>query len=192
MMGKQKSKKRAGRRHARRGKRARKDDMTIIEGDRPTPEREAKHGGFIEDLIPADPANPKNRIHIKVRRARAHVPIEAYFKDGKLGSGKLGESAFAAAERYREAYLHIVLHKDVLSPEILQVGDRTRNIGGAEDNKLKLPLSRRIVNEAREVTTKRQYEVLEATCGHDQWCGDSDRVETLRRGLERMARKWRL
>lgn len=140
-------------------------------------ERGLQSGGIITEVIDRDlRGNP----FLKRDRARCECVLDDY-----LYRLILTPSEHEAGMKFRRAYLRGVCRVMVEDP----------NGGGEYDPDMAMlivPISEEILREAYKVLTKAQKEIMIRVCGHGEWAGGTDKLETLRRALERLVTLWKL
>lgn len=140
-------------------------------------ERCQQWGGVVTEVIDRDlRGNP-----FLVRdRARCECVLDDY-----LYRLILTPSEYEAGMKFRRAYLRAVCRIMVDDP----------NGGGEYDPEMGMlivPISEEILRAAYKALTKAQQAIVIKVCGHGEWAGGTDKLETLRRGLERLVTLWKL
>ena len=146
-------------------------------GEQATMERRRQLGGVVAEVIDRDlRGNP----FMKRDRARCECVLDDY-----LYRLLLTLSEHEAGMKFRCAYLRGVCRVMVDDP----------GTGGEYDPEMAMlivPISEEILREAYKVLTKAQKEIMIRVCGHGEWAGGTDKLETLRRALERLVTLWKL
>lgn len=154
-----------------------KKGMPVRLGERATMELRAQCGGVITEVIDRDlRGNP----YMIRDRVRIECALDYYFWDGRLTQGE-----YEAGLKFRRAYQRAVLGLKVEDPAS----------SGAYDPEMAMlivPISEEILRDAYGELSTAQKKIIIDVCGHNKYAGTTDRVETLHRGLEKLATLWRL
>lgn len=141
------------------------------------PERRRQMGGVVKVLHPLE---PKSRT--MVHQARCECKLDAY-----LFTGRIAQDEHEAGIKFRAAW-RVAAHG-------IKTRDSTvERVGcGESDGALaQLITAKRILNAAYAELSPFQAMIIADVCGADNWAGDKQRVATMRRGLDRLARFWGL
>ncbi len=158
-------------------RRRKKTSLPARIGERATMERSQHSGGVVTEVMDRDlRGNP----FILRDRVVAECPIDLY-----LWYGKISPAEHAAGQKFAVAYQRAVLRIKVEDP--LSSGPYD-----PEAAMLAVPMSEEILRSAYGVLSEAQKKIVINVCGHGISAGTTDRVDTLRRGLENLARKWKL
>lgn len=151
--------------------------LTVRSGDSPTPERRAQNGGVAKEVTDRDCRGNALMYRFK---AVADCPLDAYFQRGHLT-----ETEYKASMKFRHAYLRAILR--------VKVQDIDSGSRGDPEMAALMPIhSERILNEAYAVLSSAQKALIISVCGHDEWAGGFYKLQTLHRGLEKLADLWKL
>lgn len=150
--------------------------LTVRSGDSPTPERRAQNGGVAKEVTARDCRGNALMVRFK---AVAECPLDAYFQRGHLT-----EAEYKASMKFRHAYLRAILQ--------VRVQDVESGSRGDHEMAALMPIhSERVLKEACEVLSTAQKAVVISVCGHDEWAGGFYKLQTLHRGLEKLADLWK-
>ena len=143
----------------------------------PTKERRKQNDGVIAEPVDRDLSGKAIIVRYKTRYAS--------MLDRYLCLSRIDETEYRAGIRFQHAYLRAVLR--------IRVAD----IGGGgqgdpEMAALIVIKSEKLLKEAYSVLTEKQKAIVISVCGHDDFAGDSYRLETLQRGLRQLSKIWRL
>ncbi len=144
-------------------------------GEQATPERHLQQGGVRTEVVDRD---AYNRIIIKRQRATIECALDRYFLQEKLN-----ENDYEAGMKFRRAYLRAVLKVKVDDSGAGSHGD-------FEMATLIVIASDKLLRQAYAILSPAQKSVVINVCGHDFSAGDTYRLETLRRGLNKLAILW--
>jgi len=150
---------------------------SVRTGETPTPERGLQNGGVVAEVIDRD---TEGQILIQRYRAQHESPLDAYFLRQKIS-----EAEYKAGVRFRNAY-----YRAVLKIRVDNMGRGSQ--GDTEITKLGPIYSEELLQETYAAVSPAQKAAIISVCGHDEYLGDTYKVETLHRGLERMATRWKL
>ena len=142
-------------------------------GETPTRERRHHNGGVVSEIIDRDVSG---NILIKRYKSVWDCPLDAY-----LDRAVISESEHEAGYKFRYAYF-----RAVLGIRVADVG--SGNKGDPEMAFLNPLYSTRLLNEAYEALSPKQAAIIINVCGHDEVAGDTDRLQTLRRGLKKLCK----
>ena len=106
--------------------------------------------------------------------------------DAYLIKEQIDKAAHEAGMRYRTCWLRAVEGKNVL-----ERGDSGRALSYEETLDI-VPQSRRLLSEADDILSPAQKKIILRVCCDDRRAGETDALETLRRGLERLVKLWKL
>ena len=147
------------------------------QGERAGVEREKKIGGVITEAIDRDlRGNP----YMVRDRVRIECSLDYYF-----WKGQLTESEYDAGLKFSRAYQRAVLGIKVEDPAASGPYD-------PEMAMLIVPISEEMLCAAYEELSEAQKKIVIDVCGHNKYAGTTDRVQTLHRGLEKLAALWGL
>ena len=110
--------------------------------------------------------------------------------DVYLRRGKLDEGQYEAGIRYREAFL---IHVEGIQTQDSTTPKQPKGPPKTKDELVNtLHWAEKTLREATKRLTQAQSAVVRAVCGLDEWSGNKDRLATLRRALDALARYWKL
>ena len=159
-------------------KRRQKNRATSVRtGETPTQERRRQNGGFTVEVIDRD---VENRILIQRYRALSESPLDAYCLRNALTGAE-----YKAGVKFRQAYF-----RAVLKIKVNDMGEGAK--GDVEISALTPIYSEKLLREAYEAISPKQKAVIIAVCGHDEYLGDTYKIQTLHRGLEKLVDLWKL
>jgi len=151
--------------------------LPVRQGARATMELCEKYGGVITEVIDRDlRGNP----YMLRDRVRIECTLDFYF-----WKGNLTQSEYDAGLKFRRAYQRAVLRVKVEDPAASGPYD-------PEMAMLMVPISEELLRAAYEEMSQAQKRIVIDVCGHDKYAGTTDRVQTLHRGLEKLATLWKL
>ncbi len=158
-------------------KRKAKRRMPVRVGERATMELRAQCGGVITEVIDRDlRGNP----YMVRDRVRVECSLDYY-----LWKGHLTKEEYEAGLKFRRAYQRAVLGLKVEDPASTGAYD-------PEMAMLIVPISEEILRAAYDEMSGAQKKIVIDVCGHNKYAGTTDRIQTLHRGLEKLATLWRL
>jgi hypothetical protein len=140
-----------------------------------TKERRRQAGGVILEIVDRDSAG---KALIKRHRARITCPLDDYFWRGCITPYE-----YQAGMKFRAAYM-----RAVLKLKIDDIGGGSQ--GDPEMSFLAMPISEQILGKAYAILSPAQKNMVITACGHDDYLRDKDRIQTLHRGLEKLAELW--
>ncbi len=140
-------------------------------------ERQHQQGGVKSEVVDRD---LRGNVYQRRHRAVYECMLDSYHAQGNLT-----QSEYEAGMKFRRAYLRAVFRMAVEDE-----GDSSAY--DPEMALLMVPISEQLLRDAYATMTQPQQMVAIAVCGHDQNAGNSDRIETLHRGLERLATLWKI
>lgn len=151
--------------------------LPVRSGEGATVERCQQLGGIVKEVVDRC---VDDKVYI-VRHRAIECMLDAY-----LLRKLIEKHEHKAGMRYRMAWLR--------AREGIRVSDRLSS-GAAlsyENSLLIIPESERILKEAHKVLTKAQKPLIMRVCVDSKVAGGTDSLETLRRGLQRLAIQWRI
>ncbi|MGB4101062.1 MAG: hypothetical protein WBK91_04060 [Alphaproteobacteria bacterium] len=154
-----------------------------------TPERRAKAGGVVQELIPVD--DPKSRAVFKRHRAAAECWLDRYALVTPKRRALLNAEEHDAGMELRRAWLFLLhgirwAHQDSTQAECIDGGGSKGTLSE------RLEYSERIIRDFYAAgLSHAQKLVILRVCLDDQSAGDKDKAQTLKRGLQRMIEYWR-
>jgi len=161
-------------------KRRKKKDLPIRLGELATKERRHQNGGIETEVIDR---NLSGAAYIKRHRAYAECVLDSYFRREYLS-----QAEFQAGMKFRDVYLRHVCG--------VKVSDNTNpfiNESGGSDIEFAMMAgfeSERILRAAYNVLSEKQRTIVRSVCGHDERASESKKIETLQRGLRKLAALW--
>jgi hypothetical protein len=158
-------------------KRRKNKTLPARQGELATMERQRQQGGVVSEVVDRD---LRGNVYIKRHKARFECMLDSY-----RWHGNLTEAEYEAGMRFRRAYLRAVFRLTVDDPNSTSAYDH-------EMAMLMVPISEQILRDAYGVITPAQQAIIVSVCGHDECAGKTDRIETLHRGLERLADHWKM
>lgn len=151
--------------------------QSIRTGESPTQERRVQNGGVVKEVTDRDCKGNALTYRFK---AVADCPLDAYFLRGNLTGPE-----YEAGMKFRRAYLRSILH--------VRAQDTDSGSHGDPEMAALMPVySERILQEACETLSPAQKTVVISVCGYDEWAGGSYKLQTLHRGLEKLAILWKI
>lgn len=154
-----------------------KKKSSLRTGEVSTKQRRTQNGGVISEVVDRDISGKALIIRHK---ARYTCTLDRYF-----GQLRLSEAEYKAGIRFQHAYLRAVLRV-----KVYDVGGGSQ--GDAEMAALIVIKSEKLLKEAYSVLSEKQKAIIIAICGHDEFAGDTYRMQTLRRGLTKLSELWKL
>lgn len=144
-------------------------------GDVATPERQLRNGGVVRDV---EPETPNSRVLVVRHRARIECQLDLY-----LLRGVIDKAEFDAGMKFRKAWLNRVRGIAVRDPFMPPSQSFLNAVESA-------CYSEQVITQAFIALTSipQKMEVM-SVCGEDKPRGE---MRTLRRGLETLARFWKL
>lgn len=163
--------------HPKKAKKAGKNKSGYVYrmGDAATPERQLHNGGVVRDI---EPEAPNSRVMVVRHRARVECQLDLY-----LLKGSIDKSEFEAGMKFRKAWLGRVRGIAVRDPNTPASPAFLNAIENA-------CYSEQVIAQAFTalVSIPQKLEIM-SVCGEDQ---PRSEMRTLRRGLETLARFWKL
>lgn len=150
---------------------------TVRIGDKPTQERQNHNGGVEAETVDR---GVNGKILVKRYKAVWECPLDAY-----LGRGAISELEHLAGLKFRNAYLRAVLRL-----KIADIGAGCR--GDLEMAALTPIYSEKLLNDAYAALSPKQKAIVIDVCGHDEVAGDTAKMKTLHRGLEKLCDVWKI
>lgn len=141
------------------------------------PERRKQMGGVVKVLHPLD---PKSRA--MVHAARCECKLDAYLITGRISSDE-----HEAGIKFRAAWTATAHGIKTRDSTVERVG-----CGQSDGAMAQLISAKSLINAAYAALSPFQAMIVADVCGADNWAGDKDRVETMRRGLDCLSRLWGL
>lgn len=151
--------------------------LTVRMGEKPTPERRRQNGGVISEIVDRGAGD---RILVKRYRAVWECPLDVY-----LDREVITEPEYRAGQKFRNAYF-----RAVLGIKVDDIG--TGNEGDREMAMLSPIYSDRLLCDAYEALSPKQKAIVVSVCGHDEVAGETARLKTLHRGLEKLCDVWKI
>jgi len=151
--------------------------LTVRIGETPTPERRRHNGGVVSEIVDRDVSD---RILIKRYKAVWECPLDTY-----LGRRAISEAEHRAGQKFRHAYF-----RAVLGIKLDDIG--TGSEGDYEMAVLTPVYSQRLLRDAYEALSPKQKAIVISVCGHDEVAGETARLKTLHRGLEKLCDVWKI
>jgi hypothetical protein len=151
--------------------------LTVRIGETPTPERRFHNGGVASEVVDRDVSHT---ILIKRYKAMWECPLDAY-----LLRNAISEPEHRAGIKFRNAYF-----RAVLGIKVEDIGS-----GGEGDREMAalMPVySERLLRDAYKALSPKQKAMVINVCGHDQVAGETARLKTLHRGLEKLCEVWKI
>ncbi len=154
-----------------------------------TPERRAKAGGVVQELIPVD--DPKSRAVFKRHRAAAECWLDRYALVTPKRRALLSVEEHDAGMELRRAWLFLLhgirwAHQDSTQAECIDGGGAKGTLSE------RLEYSERIIRDFYAARLSHaQKLVIIRVCQIDESAGDTYRMQTLKRGLQCMVEYWR-
>ena len=147
-------------------------------GETPTAERYQQQDGVVREVIER---NINGEAIMLRSRARCECMLDAY-----LIRELITLREYQAGMKFRKAWLRARCG--------IAVADRFSAAAPVsyEESLYILSESERLLNEAYSVLTSAQQRIVLRVCTDDKLAGGTDKIETLRRGLVRLAKRWRL
>jgi hypothetical protein len=150
---------------------------TVRIGEVPTPERRRHNGGVACENVDRD---VNGRVLVKRYKSVWDCPLDAY-----RSRDVITETEHHAGLKFRYAYFRAVL------------GIRVEDIGSGskEDTEMAFlsPIySERLLNEAYEALSPKQKDIVIDVCGHDECAGETAKLKTLHRALEKLCEIWEI
>ncbi|MDX2028235.1 MAG: hypothetical protein SFW62_06335 [Alphaproteobacteria bacterium] len=150
---------------------------TVRIGEKPTPERRNQNGGVISEIVDRGAGD---KILVKRYRAVWECPLDTY-----LCRRVISEQEYRAGLKFRHAYFRAVLG--------IKVDNIGSGSGGDREMAMLTPIySERLLNDAYEALSFKQKEIVISVCGHDEVVGETAKLKTLHRGLERLCDVWKI
>lgn len=149
-------------------------------GERATPERRRKPGGIAVEVVDREAGG---RVLVKRHRGRIECVLDHYYL-----ARKLNDAQMQAALKFREAWL--LIHFGANST--LSGNPLLARTGHADpEGRLIAHIDLlRWLDRACSLLTAAQLRVAQKVCGEDCFAGSADHLETLQRGLDRLAAHW--
>lgn len=158
-------------------KRRKRKNLPARTGEVATPERQKQQGGVVSEVVDRD---AHGNVYQRRHRAVAECMLDAYHYRGNLT-----EDEYQAGMKFRRAFLRAVFGLNVEDPASSGEYD-------PEMAMLIVPISEELLRAAYAELTSAQKKIVMSVCGYDECAGNSDRIETLHRGLERLAKLWKI
>ena len=151
--------------------------LTVRIGETPTPERRHHNGGVVSEIVDRDISD---KILIRRYKAVWECPLDTY-----LERNAISEPEHRAGLKFRHAYFRAILG--------IKVDDIGSGSEGDREMAYLTPIySQRLLQDAYEALSPQQKAIVINVCGHDQVAGETARLKTLHRGLERLCEVWKI
>jgi len=151
--------------------------LTVRIGETSTPERRRHNGGVKAEIVDRDISD---QILIKRYKAVWECPLDTYLERNVISAPE-----HKAGLKFRHAYFRAVLG--------IRVDDLGTGCRGDVEITALMPIhSERLLNDAFAVLSPKQKAIVIDVCGHDEVAGDTPRMKTLHRGLEKLCDLWKI
>lgn len=151
--------------------------LTVRIGERPSPERQFRNGGVVSEIVDRDVSD---KILIRRYKAVWECPLDTY-----LARSAISEPEHRAGLKFRHAYFRAVLG--------IKVDDIGSGSEGDREMAYLTPIySQRLLRDAYEALSRHQKAIVINVCGHDQVAGETAKLKTLHRGLEKLCEVWKI
>jgi hypothetical protein len=157
-------------------RRRKKKSLPARIGEEPTVERRRQLGGTVREVLDRDAGG---KATILRHKDLMECMLDAYFLSKHISKQEL-----EAGMKYRKAWLRARHGIKVSDPSSLHVPV------SYEDSLNLVFESERILKQADGVLSTAQRNAVIKVAGEDKRAGGTDMIETLGRGLERLARRW--
>ena|GEM_PF-1950620 len=163
-------------------RRHKKRPLPVRFGALATQERCRQLGGVTTEIIDRDSSG---KASMKRHRVRIECMLDYYFIEDRID-----EAEYRAGMKFRQLYLRVV-HKikmtNLSNPYLMEA-----HRADPEGATLAGLYSERLLYEAYDVLSPEQQSVVRRVCGYDEYAGGRAKIQTLRRGLKKLADHWSL
>ena len=150
---------------------------TVRIGEAPTQERRRQNGGVTHEAVDRD---KHGRVLIRRYKSVWDCPLDTY-RDRQV----ISAPEYEAGSKFRHAYFRAVLG--------IKVDDVGAGSCGDKEMAVLTPIySERLLKEAYEALSEHQKAIIIDVCGHDECAGETAKLKTLHRGLERLCEIWKI
>ena len=167
---------------AKRPRRKKKSNEAIRIGETATPERRRQLGGVLTEVIDRDATG---KACIKRQKGKLECVLDYYWR-----TKRINDPQHQAGMKFREIYLRVnngFAHK--MLGDLVLVDDASLHV---EERMLQHIVCMQQLDKIREKLSPSQEKIIVQVCCDNKFFGHDERKKTFLRGLDILARHWKL